>query len=68
MHLHSLVPCVFLVLCGSLLASVSFMCCLPVLSTALQDTLGHKGDYTGPEFDELDDAVKASMEAYVASP
>ena len=65
MHLHCVVPCVFLVLCGRLLAS---MCCLPVSSTSLQDTLGHKGDYTGPEFDELDDAVKASMEAYVASP
>jgi len=29
------------------------------------DTLGHKGDYTGPEFDELDDALKAAMETYL---
>ncbi len=33
--------------------------------TADLDTLGHKGDYTGPEFDELDDAVKSSLEAYL---
>ena len=33
--------------------------------TADVDTLGHKGDYTGPEFDELDDAVKSSLEAYL---
>ena len=28
-------------------------------------TLGHKGDYTGPEFAELDDSVKAAFEAYL---
>ena len=31
------------------------------------DTLGHKADYTGPVYDELDEDLRAGFEDYVTS-